>query len=193
MTFCTDLTPRPRHWPVGPWPGQLPRWQDQSTLLTAQCDYVNITEPHRLNLNSMIQFELDHVVVWNRTRRSKWSYGYQRRWFLVIGTSPAACPSGGACRWPVREFYWMRGKWWSTLGWSEAHPDAEELASEVAGGRTREIVGVQSSRCRDCRRRLGASQLVGLDEEKEEITAELWSYSATLWVVSSDGERFGRS
>jgi hypothetical protein len=35
--------------------------------------------------------------------------------------------------------------------------------------------------------------LPSLIEEDKKVTAELWSYSATLRVVSSDGERFGRS
>jgi hypothetical protein len=57
----------------------------------------------------------------------------------------------------------------------------------------REIVGVQSSKCRACRRRLGASQLVWLDEERKKTMAELRRYSDGFEVASSDGEGFGRS
>jgi hypothetical protein len=35
--------------------------------------------------------------------------------------------------------------------------------------------------------------LPGLVEEDKVVTAELWSFTAHLRVVSSDGERFGRS
>jgi hypothetical protein len=35
--------------------------------------------------------------------------------------------------------------------------------------------------------------LPGLIEEDKKVTSELWNYTATLRVVSSDGERFGRS
>jgi hypothetical protein len=142
---------------------------------------------HRTCSNSMIRCKLANETSLKRFSGSRRSYGYQRRWFLVIGTTPAACPSGGVCRWPARELYWMRGRWWWTLGWSEAHPDAEELASEVAGGRTREIVGAQSSGCRARRYWLGAFQLDSLDEMHQGTMAELRSCLPRLGDAGSGG------
>jgi hypothetical protein len=76
---------------------------------------------------------------------------------------------------------------------SGAHHGAIELVGEAEDGQEEEIDGGRASACRARRRRLGASRLDWLDVEKEKTMAELRSYSATLRVVSSDGERFGQS
>jgi hypothetical protein len=170
------------------WSAAMQAWT-KSNLLTSLQMTSSLAGAHRSSLNPLIPCELEHLVVWNRSRGSRRFRWWWRRYLLVIGTLPVACLSGGARRWPVQEFYWMRGRWQRILGWPEAHADAEELASEVAGGRTREIIGVQSSRCRACRRRLGASRLDWLDVEKEKTMAELQSLSARLRVTSNAGEK----
>jgi hypothetical protein len=76
---------------------------------------------------------------------------------------------------------------------SGAHHGAVELVGEAGDGQEEEIDGGWASACRARRHRLGASQLDWLDEEKEKTMAELWNYTTMLRVVSSDGERFGRS
>jgi hypothetical protein len=77
---------------------------------------------------------------------------------------------------------------------SGAHHGAIELVGEAGDGQEEEeIDGGRASACRAHRRQLGASRLDWLDVEKEKTMAELRSYSVTLRVVSSDGERFGRS
>jgi hypothetical protein len=78
-------------------------------------------------------------------------------------------------------------------GEPEAHHKAVEVVGGAGDGQEEEIDGSRASASRARRRRLGASQLVWLDEEKEKTMAELQSLSATLRVVSSDGEKFGRS
>jgi hypothetical protein len=75
---------------------------------------------------------------------------------------------------------------------SGAHHGAVELIGEAGDGQEEEIDGGRASASRARRRRLGASRLDWLDVEKEKTMAELRSYSATLWMVSSDGERFDR-
>jgi hypothetical protein len=50
-----------------------------------------------------------------------------------------------------------------------------ELVGVTGDGLEEEIDGDQSPGCRAHRRRLGASQLVWLDEKKAELTAELQS------------------
>jgi hypothetical protein len=105
---------------------------------------------------------------------------------LVIGTTPAACPSGGVCKWPVRELYWTRGRCLRAWEEPETHHDAEELVGEVAGGRKNEIAGVQSSESGAHRRRLGVFQLDWFDEETKKSMAELQSISWGLGVSSSD-------
>jgi hypothetical protein len=93
---------------------------------------------HRWFFNQLICCELVRVIVWKRFSGSKWSYGYQRRWFLVIGASSdelacehvlrptnklklrltiwckkwfKRCVSSPRCFWDA---WWRRG--WSELG-----------------------------------------------------------------------------
>jgi hypothetical protein len=67
------------------------------------------------------------------------------------------------------------------------------VVGRARDGQEEEIDSGWASVSRARRRRLGASRLDWLDVEKEKTMAELRSYSAMLRVVSSDGERFGRS
>jgi hypothetical protein len=73
------------------------------------------------------------------------------------------------------------------LGDSGAHHGAVELVGEAVDGLEKEIDGGRASASRARRRRLGASQLVWLDKEKDKTMAELQSISWELGVSSSDG------
>jgi hypothetical protein len=64
---------------------------------------------------------------------------------------------------------------WNTLEEPGAHHGAVELISEAGDGQEEEINGDQSSDRRAHRRRLKASQHAWLEQEGEEIIAELQS------------------
>jgi hypothetical protein len=53
---------------------------------------------HRWIPNSMIHHKLGHAIVWIRTRRPRRVRGYQHRWNLIPGASPAASLHGGRRR-----------------------------------------------------------------------------------------------
>jgi hypothetical protein len=76
---------------------------------------------HRSLSNSIIRCEFEHVVRWNRTRRSRWVRGYQHRWVLTLGTSPAVSLNGGGIRRMVRAQYRKLEWYWRGPGGPIAH------------------------------------------------------------------------
>jgi hypothetical protein len=96
---------------VGPKTHHLPRGHDRVKPFDAVKDDVIAPGTHRSLSNSIIRCELEHVVLWNQTRRSRWVRGYQRRWVLTLGTSPTASLHGGGIRRMVRAQY-RKLKWY---------------------------------------------------------------------------------
>jgi hypothetical protein len=88
------------HWLVGPKTHHLPWGHDRVKPFDSVKDDVTAPGTHRSLSNSITQCELEHVVVWNRIRRSTRVWGCQCHWVLVPRTSPAVslllelCPRG---------------------------------------------------------------------------------------------------
>jgi hypothetical protein len=92
---------------------------------------------HRSLSNSMIRCKLEHVVVWNQTRRSRWVRGYQRRWVLVHRTSPAASLHGDPRRSAVTMNYGRCQAQTRVSRDTLAHQGAEEMPEYVDWDRRR--------------------------------------------------------
>jgi hypothetical protein len=102
--------------------------------------------------------------VWNQTRRSRWVRGYQPRWILTLGASPAASPSGSACRWSVRRWTRTRIEEKRGLGVWVAHQERLEQLGEVGEGWNRQRAWWQAP----------------AREERERRIPHDWAHSSSL-------------
>jgi hypothetical protein len=97
-------------------------------------DDIITTRTHRWSSNPMIRCELGPAMMWNQTRGSRRVRGYQPRWVLTLGASPAVSPIGGACQWSVLRWTRTRIEEKRGLGVWLAHQEHLEQLGEVGEG-----------------------------------------------------------
>jgi hypothetical protein len=97
--FHTYATASRCHWLVDQCPGQVPPRQRPSQNGWLVQEMMSLLQfPHRSSSNPMILCEMEHSVVWNRTRGSGRVLWWWRSYLLVAGACSGELYCGGA-RW----------------------------------------------------------------------------------------------